>query len=271
MKALRKYLLILIFIGSFILPSLSEAATLRAVLMGDTNDRLGYLIEKGLREMEQEMHTIAAYADLDLDITYVQGKDFSSQNILNTLQNLEVDEDDLVFLYSFSHGYREKQTATPWPSIHIPSDDSWTGEGIDQLVLTEILQEKNPKLLISMVSCCNSYTDDWCKPKRIERSTRFILRNPELVKQNYRHLFTECKGTIIISSSTPGKYSAVDADCGEYTLSAFLHTLRRKSQSETLSWQSLIEMTKDKTWQSTKWMQEDQYRPQAEFINFVEY
>jgi hypothetical protein len=263
------FLFILLLAGICTLPQQSEAATLRGIILGDTNDLLGDFIQSGISEMEQEMRTIAAYSDMDLEITVLKGNLFNSQKILETLENLKVDEEDTVFLFSFSHGYREKQTSTPWPSIHIKTDN-WLGEGIDQLVLTEILQEKNPKLLISMFSCCNSYVEDWYKPNRVTRSLRFALSNAELVKKNYKHLFRETSGTIMMSSSTPGKYSLAYERFGEIFLSAFLDTLRTSSQNETLDWPSLFAKAHDKTGQISVavggWAY--QYYPQLELLNF---
>ncbi|MCB1111167.1 MAG: caspase family protein [Chlamydiales bacterium] len=263
-KLINTVLLFLLF-----LPCLSYAATLRGVIIGNTNDELGDYITKGVTHMEQEMRTIAAYNDLDLDLTVVTGNDFKSKKIIKVLEKLAVEPDDIVYLFSFSHGYHEFETSTPWPSIHIDSVKHLNGEGIDQLELTQILEQKHPRLLISMFSCCNNYIPpNAVPPQRVTAARHFSVINAELVKNNYRHLFGECSGTIMISSSCRGQFSMAEEEYGEIFLSAFLYTLRSQTQQEVVTWKELFEMARQITLYKS-YQFGYIYEPQIEFINFA--
>lgn len=251
---------LMILCGPFVL----EGATLRAIIMGDTNDyNVGHFINTGTQEMEKEMRSIALYTGMDLEITTLKGNDFNGDKILETLDNLGSDEQDVVFLFSFSHGYREGSTTTPWPSINLPEN-----KGVDQLVLTEILQEKHPRLLISMFICCNNYVSEWYKPTRIRFFDGLKAADSiDLVRENYQRLYLDTTGTILISSSVPGKYSYADNHYGEIFLSSFLDIFREYSQKAPLEWPVLFQMAHDRTGQiSGRGIQE--YYPQIDYVNY---
>ncbi len=85
--------------------------------------------------------------------------------------------------------------------------------------------DKSPRLLLSMVDCCNNFIDT-SFDEYVEES--FLPQVAKVMKKNYRKLFLETQGAIVVSSSLPGQFSWAWVRRGSCFTLAFFESLKRE-------------------------------------------
>lgn len=221
-------------------PGITDAANLHAILVADTTDEsIGSYTEIDLRLMKGEMQKIAANTGLDLKFTVLEGRSVLTQKFLKTLSGLKIEEDDTVVFYFSGHGYRTASKGeSPWPNLFF----SLENKGVEYELVVEKLEAYHPRfLLVISDSCNNVMADDYAPPLVRKWFPRIMTQ--ELVKENYRHLFLNVKGVVMVTSSRAGQVSWATPWGGLFTirLAANLNTEVRKSNG--VSWQSILEKT----------------------------
>lgn len=255
MKFIRLLILLVIFS-----PVTSEAATLHAILVGDTDVKdIGPGVVQNINHMTEEVKLIAKHTELNLELRMFTGSQYNSQ-LLKNLKSLNIQSDDVVIFYYSGHGYRTHDKDNIWPNIWISNEN----KGIDQQVITNLLAKKNPRFLLSLVNSCNSYVE-WDIPyaKMITKS----MTPDTLVSENYRKLFLETQGVIMSSSSSPGEYSWINLYHGDFYTNTFLESLHNEVNREEIpDWEAIFQITIDKTLQNAlHWVKTEQ-TPQFQFI-----
>jgi hypothetical protein len=177
-----------------------EAATLHAVLVGDTNDKaLGKGMKINIENMHDELSKAADLTGLELNVVMKYGKSTKRDQVIKQIEELEVGPDDVVIAFFSMHGYRTHSKDTQWPSLFFGQD--LTGVDLDYIVNS--ISQKNPRLLIALADSCNIYAsgiNTLHAPSALAAS--FSINNYE--KRNYKKLFLDSSGTIIASGSLPG-------------------------------------------------------------------
>jgi len=272
-----------------LLPVISEAGTFHAILIGDTEDgAIGISVQRDLSNIKKEVKEIAKLTEQKLDLHLLEGSDFNTERVFETLCELEVEPDDAILLYVSSHGFREKTKIQKWPNIHFPGfldivegSLAYTSEqGLDQTEATAILLSKSPRLLISLVDVCNSVVDREVpraeNPYQKALFISWLFPDSEQKKENYTRLFLEERGAVISSSSGPGQYSLSTSRGGGFFTEQFLTALHQcTAKEEPASWDLIFEEARNKTVEKIQWYMENGYlekdeqymqTPQYEFL-----
>lgn len=240
-----------------------NSAVLHVILVGDTIEG-GPSTECSIDLMHREARRIAAYTDMRLDVACFEGYHTTQRNVLQYLHNLEINSKDVVLLCFFMHGSREPEKISRWPNLHFPLEYSKP----DFESFVNIVKNKKPKLLIALADSCNIVA----KPKKeniqdnnalqefldqVEQkgpTTNYFLKKitdtslmaftEDEVIENYRKLFTETTGSIIISSASPGQPAQRNflVTGGVYTLN-FLEAFRKLVDEEETSWEEILELS----------------------------
>ncbi len=206
-----------------------------AVLVADSFDAtIGKATGNALALMEREIHKIASATGLKLHLESFQGLQATADRVVAAIVDLPSKSDDIIIVYFAMHGFREPSKSDCWPYLFLgPS-----GQGVDFLRITKILKAKRPAFIFALADCCNNLVPEGSIP-----IYRFVRKSAhrEYVSKNYRHLFLDARGHVIISSAIPGEPSwALVGEGGIYTLS-FLETLGRCAEKKKLiEWQDLI-------------------------------
>lgn len=235
-----------------------EAATLHAVLVGDTTDSsLGYAFELDLGYMESEMRTVAKHTGMGLDLHVFSGDEVTPDHVLGCVKALKIDEDDTVVLYFGMHGYRTyDKDGNPWPNLHF----GLMGKGVDFALFNQIVSDKSPRFILSIADSCNSYVPDGAIPTIMKAG--FIKRAPVSKAQlqaNYRQLFLESEGHIMVSGSHPGQYSWYLTQKGGYLTLKFLDSLRDMVKgTNPPSWSLLLQNASEKVEEEVTSFNEEQ-------------
>ena len=235
-------------------PKASDAATLHSIIIGDTQDKaIGKSVKIDLPKMRESSKKISFYTELKLKETLLTGKDANVKNIMNTLESLAIEENDTVILYYSGHGYRtDNPKDNRWPNVSPPG---W--EGVNLEFMTEILLNKNPRLILAIADCCNNIITEMYAPETLIRRD---LVNEKTLKTNYKKLFIETKAVILASGSSPSKFAYCDGKNGGHFTFYYLRFLNEelKKWEATADWNNIFSQAKDKL--------EKQQQPQYEII-----
>lgn len=246
-----------------LIPSSVQAANLVAIIAANTvpyenNRGRDHDVDKIMKEIEK----ISQNIQLEINYHIYVNEEYNSE-ILEKLDHIQIHNDDVVIFYYTGHGYREHdkdKISNPWPNLHIGLE----GKGIDHYLITQLLESKQPKLLLSLVSCCNKETscpiDLICKEFPPSDFLEVDAFQENFTKDNYRKLFLETSGVIISSSSLPGEYSYRSPSEGTLYLDAFIEALHEETENNAVcDWISVFEKTIDHTRLKSKGKQTPQY------------
>lgn len=205
-----------------------EAASLHAILVADA---MGGEFEQMASAdfMEREVKKIAAVTGLTLNGLVFEGWQVQIDNVLSEISKLAIEPDDAVLIYFCMHGCRSHEKTNKWPDLIFTIDQA-NGKGhLDFQKVNELILAKKPRFLLAMAESCNTYrgTDSMFLEEEMSGEieeicylptpshNQIILSDLESNFYNgfaeeeevnlYRDLFCSNKGTVIISSSSPGE------------------------------------------------------------------
>ncbi|MBX3723107.1 MAG: caspase family protein [Turneriella sp.] len=208
-----------------------QAATLRALLIGDTNDRsIGKSVVTDLANVEAFMRDIAAKTGLKLDLKVLKGAQIKSKIVTAAVNGLKAESDDTVIFYYSGHGFRTQQVKTRWPLLYIPDAGD---KGVDFQWVIDTLQQKQPRMVLAISDSCNSFIDS---PPRTMGSRSMQVDQEALWKK----LFVEFSGRIYASGSQVGQFSfGEDSQGGAFT-SRFLSIVRSEVKKNDTNWDTIM-------------------------------
>lgn len=134
------------------------------------------------------------------------GASTSPEACKNIVNNLQCSPNDVIVFYYIGHGGRAIGDSDPFPQMCLAQSSE--SRYIPLSWVHSTLKSKNPRLLITIGMCCNSYSDNIT----IKNAPNFSVNNgiayySNAEMESIRKLFLENKGDIIMSSSRPGQTS----------------------------------------------------------------
>jgi Caspase domain len=215
----------------------THAATLRALIIGDTNDRsIGKSVVTDIVNVETFVRDISAKTGLTLDLKVLKGAQIKSRLITDAVNKLKADPDDAVIFYYSGHGFRTQQVQTRWPLLHIPDAGI---KGVDFQWVIDTINAKKPRMVLAISDSCNSFIDT---PER-SVSSRAMQREQDAL---WKKLFVEFAGRIYASGSIVGQYSfGIDATGGAFT-SRFLSIVRGEVKKADTNWDTIMKQATKK-------------------------
>ena len=153
------------------------------------------------------------------------------KNIGKWIDTVNVDANDVVFIYASSHGGANRQTR----ELYL----SFSGVKVERPTVTEALDALQCRLKLLVTDACNY---------GVEITQSYV--NPGLPVA-YRHLFLEHRGFLNLASATEGEYAGGDDKGGWFTV-AFVEVLEAANNYDTngdafVSWEEIFVGVKQET------------------------
>jgi len=206
-----------------------EEQTLHAIIVCDTlASNIGPSCAADLNLMQREAKAIAKQSGMTLSELIFQKKSVN-RTLLERIDEYPINSDDTVLFYFSGHGYRTPSKGDNiWPNLFFTSER----RGVDFYAIVQRLRQKGPRLLIAIADACNNLIPDPFAPPLLVKGNR--------VRRNYKMLFADSSGSILISGCLPEQYSWCTRQGGIYTR-AFLLSLHIEVHAKEPDWQVLLE------------------------------
>ena len=226
---------LILLLGMFV-PSISTAATLYAIIVGDTNiSDIGASVEVDMERMEKLMNMISENTDLTLKLQKIIGNDLTNKNVKNAINRISPKSDDVVFFYWSGHGYNSGGSVLP--TMHINKINNQKSN-VKLSDVTEKINKKKSRLFILIGDTCNTSLN----ANRRDFNDTFSRKSSE----NFEELFLKYKGTVFASGAEVGGYSYGNKLKGGAYTTIFLNNLMQELSSSGIpSWDKLMERAND--------------------------
>lgn len=206
------------------------SATMHAIFVINTEDK-GIGCEYDMKNWASFLPEIKKYSGITIATHYLKDKNWSEAAVNKKIAQIKPAADDVVLFYYSGHGFRFQQgQKDQWPYLALQ-------EGVKSLQSIYLeLYKKNPRLLIVVSDCCNSFCPG--SPPKVQARGAV---SEATITENYKNLFLKSKGSIIASGCTPGQYSYGGApDGGAYT-STLIKNIKLSVRGENSSWKQIFE------------------------------
>lgn len=214
-------------------PAFVQAQTVYAVGFFQTSDpSIGTVVD--LNNFKPWMERIAAQSGLPLNYQAYSGDDFNVAKARQVLTALQVNENDVIYFYYSGHG--ANPPGKKWPVMDFARPDSSDDVSLDEVV--EKLQPKNPRLLVVLADCCNSFPNqgDPLIVKEVFKDT---------VADAFRSLFVNFQGTVIATGASPGQYSLGGEKTGGVFTNAYMASMNSLAAiNPALTWNEVLALTR---------------------------
>ncbi|MFN0064712.1 MAG: caspase family protein [Chlamydiales bacterium] len=231
-----------------------EAASLHALLVSDT---VGGEFEftSSVDYMQREVKKISAITGLTLKGLVFEGWQVQIDNILSEISKLTIEPDDVVLVYFTMHGCRSREKISKWPDLIFTINAANYNSYLDFQKVNDLILAKRPRFFLALAESCNTFR---------EKDNTFLADEEDINGENeaisylpspsynkiffsdiemnlyngcteedeidlYHKLFCCEKGSVIVSSSSPGETAIKYPIIGGIFTIKFLESLHRFS------------------------------------------
>lgn len=197
------------------------------------------------RVMMNEFDGIAESLGIKLEKYLINDKNFTKQNINNTLDKINPASNDIVIFAYSGHGFRWSDQKDKYPQMALTYNNYQKLSNETSMGLSEVynkLTKKGARLNLVFGDCCNS---DVGVNQFIESNSLSSRSNISLKKEKLEKLFIKSKGNIIIAGASPGEYSYCN-NTGGFFLTSFLQALHEEIsylKTDAADWDGLLANT----------------------------
>jgi len=231
---MKKIAVFFIFIFQFI--NHTQAQKLYAVVVANTYDEsIGKSCQVDLIKTTSSFNSIARAIGYEPVIVPVTNDKVTVEGIKTAIDGINCTASDIVAFYFSGHG--ENNTAG--------------GDFPDMLLLNgkysletlhHQLKSKKAKLTISIGDCCNTLIAKADQEKEFR-----IVKVEQQQEQNFKSLFAEPSGDIIVSASNKAQPAHCNNEVGGFFTHEWIYAINRAvNYAEKPSWQSVMNETKNR-------------------------
>lgn len=242
---MKKIILLLLAIvsGGIIL----QAQTIHAILFCNTLDeKIGESCIVDHNISFNEISVVAENIGYKIKFYDYYGEECSNENLRKVLSDLNCTSEDIVYFYYSGHGVHAASDPGSLPQMCLKYDSYEQEKFFPVKKVDEMLASKNPRLRLIMTDCCNNLAE-WVSFKGFlsEATTSTTIKSAESV--NYKKLFLNNKGSVIVTGSKRGQVSWCTSAGGMFTLS-FWEALYNVGMGKVKpEWDALLQTVKQET------------------------
>lgn len=154
----------------------------------------------------QEAGAIGALIGYEVRFYCGEGEDCSKENLMTTLNSLSCGKDDVVLFYYSGHGTRSSQDKSEFPQMCLKYSGYEQEKFVPVHTAVETLQAKGAHFTLVITDCCNNPVSG-ISAKTLMSKDGGAMTDNEAIARNYRKLFVESQGMVIVTSSKKGQTS----------------------------------------------------------------
>ncbi len=224
----------------------NTSVKLYLVIVANTLDNsIGNGCEVDRKKLVTEMHDIASALNISVEDHIIYGTDFSSDNVMNTINAISPSQDDIVMFFYRGHGFRWNDQQSSWPcmSMRYSNYQPFTSISMDD-VYSKIVA-KGARLNMIFGDLCNSNIG----------VNQVTFQGSNTLQSNFypdidklKHLFLDSKGTLMSVAASPGEVSWTNSYDGGFFTCSFFESLHSEIGKFTgsPSWKNILVSTINK-------------------------
>lgn len=249
---------IIISVIAALLVSVSvDAQTLHAIIFCNTLDeKIGTscLVDHNL--VRSEISYIADNIGYDIKYYDCSGHDCSKEKLMSILSDLNCINDDIVFFYYTGHGVHAAADPGSFPQMCLKYHSYDEDKFVPVKTVDELIAKKSPRFRLIVTDCCNNIAD-WVSAKGYITEMNGASIYKEEDAANYKKLFLNQTGSIMVTSSKKGQVSWCTAQAGgAFTLSFWDNLYQVGIGKLTPDWNTVLNSVKKTTLSRTSNKQE---------------
>ena len=233
-----------------------QAQTLHAILVADVQDYdIGESAEKAFNFIQMKMEVIAKNTGMKFNPRRCYKDAFGKAKLLKEIKSLYTNEEDVIFFFSVTHGFRYTDQQDKFPTLYLGNKDKGDKPDVVGLELRRIdslLKQKAARLKIVVAEACNVVLPNFKTPKSENLNKQKPMPGPGYARAvNYRKLFLKARGSLMVSSCEKEQVSWITPKGGFFS-NAFFRNLdvvlaSSADMSSARMWQVLLENTQKET------------------------
>jgi hypothetical protein len=199
--------LFLLFCCSQIAEAATDSYKIHLIIAADTNDpNIGKLVEIDEKNIKKCFeHNVPSER---LNIKKVRGNDFTYENLLTAIDNVQTNSDDTVVFYYTGHAAFNAADGLQYFDVR---KDQNPKNGLYRKTVIEHIKKKNARLNVILTDCCNVAIPEWAVRNDNTRAFSLTDELPKTMTPIFVSLFG-IEGTVDITSSKQGEYSVCDSN-----------------------------------------------------------
>ncbi len=218
-----------------------------AILFADTNDaNIGKTTELDLSRVSSMLIETQSSLQGEMEFKYYiyPGKYCSPENLRRVLNGINVSSQDVVFFYYSGHGTRSINDKSDYPQMCLGLGTSRQSEMVSVEGFDMEIAKKKPRLRFTISDCCNSIGENISPKLEISKGASVVSNQ---AKANYRKLFLEKFGNVIVTSSRKGETSACNLQMGGFFTFCLMYVMEQAVKQNVTDWDVIIKGTYDST------------------------
>ncbi len=225
-----------------------EAAKIHAIFLADLDDEdYGEISRIDLLRARSLLHDIALYSEMEIDEKVFIRKLFRFSALRDHLESLRIDQDDTVFFYYSGKSYRSADETLLWPDVNFPADR----KGIDIAHVIKEITRRSPRLSIVITDSPNQIVHlnnlGGIAIEREAETAKFRQALDPFIEKNAKRLFRESRGSFLITSALPSKYSYADPIHGSWFTKAFSEAIKNRLKlHQPARWEAILDVSLSK-------------------------
>ncbi len=204
-----------IFISVFMLAThlWSSAQSIHLIVVGDTYDvSIGSGVKGNVANVRSWFSSAAKTLGMQFQENLIIDSSFGCSAFQDSLTKDTVSPEDTVVFYYSGHGYRLQADPSEFPSFFC-GQEVYTGSAPSLIQTAAKLSASGARLVIAIADTCNVLIAQPQLPLPAFQFDRIEVPRAEA----YRNLLVRHRGSLIVSSSSPGEYSWYYPNNGLFT------------------------------------------------------
>jgi hypothetical protein len=227
----------------------NDAATFHLIVLANTDIfDIGAGCRVDMNHLDAEFEGIASTLNIAYEKHLLYGSSFTKENLLNTIDNLDVNSNDIVLFFYRGHGFRWSDQTSAYPSLAITRSHSVPVSTQNTILLETVYNKINAKgarLNLSFADCCNS--DIGINQQTTKDNYLYMQSNASAEYAKLNELFMKRQGNLIVAASEKGEVSWTNSMYGGFFTTSFLQSVSEEIsylKSSESSWKNIITNTR---------------------------